>query len=721
MNKVSFLLSLTLLFSSLFCNAEKLGNTPSILYMEGGIGMQIDVENVEKGVPFNTFVDWIGNISYDTAQDFFGSLALALIAQDGEIKELIHEEENLHLSPGFGFGQSQRLYSLTVNTEIAPTDIIRFITRENGADNWLPVTSSECEITYCKVKDNVVNVAEVKVNILGNNDIQFESYCNGTQYGIAKQDKAVYSSSYIITIHWPEGKDHHFMKMETNNIDFNRIQFGSDEILIQIVDHPNYNITLMACSDDELITEQLHFTVEQPGSLGQQLRNNKDLFYINNISVSGYLNEDDFRFMRDEMPMLEHIDLSGAQILGDYLPDRAFDSKGIKSLILPQSLKGLGYNSLSGTKLFQLDIPKGVNYYGLNALNYSEDLTLLVLRNPKVIPVSWCVLAGINRSKGVLFVPEGTKEAFAADSEWGQFGQIVEGDDTDGWVTEGDDTYSYSGFYPNVVITDVKNYAKKMVIPETVELNGRKFNVTGIGERVFGSPEIQEIHIPKSIIKLGEYAIDSYCSSLVEIDVAEDNPVYFSYEGVLYDASTQTMLHYPSAKKAKEYVVPEGVKAIGGWACYNDYIEKITFPSTLEYLMDCAFCYSNLQYGEHPVIISKAENPPYIFTAAFGNQTYINAEVYVPARSLEVYKQDNKWGNFCNILPLEDNSGITEIDSNEPLISVTGNVLTIKSEYPVEIYGIDGKLLFNSKVDSISLPAGIYIIRINGKTRKIKI
>lgn len=88
-----------------------------------------------------------------------------MISQDGEIKELIHEEENVHLSPGWGFGQWQQFCSLTVNTEIAPTDIIRFITREDGADLWLPVTSSKCEVTHCSVKDNVVNVADVSDHV----------------------------------------------------------------------------------------------------------------------------------------------------------------------------------------------------------------------------------------------------------------------------------------------------------------------------------------------------------------------------------------------------------------------------------------------------------------------------------------------------------------------------------------------------------------------------
>ncbi|MDE6342554.1 MAG: T9SS type A sorting domain-containing protein, partial [Muribaculaceae bacterium] len=100
--------------------------------------------------------------------------------------------------------------------------------------------------------------------------------------------------------------------------------------------------------------------------------------------------------------------------------------------------------------------------------------------------------------------------------------------------------------------------------------------------------------------------------------------------------------------------------------------------------------------------------------------TYIDAEVYVPATSLESYKNNNGWGNFYKILPIDD-SGVGEISPDDTFISVSGNTLNVKSDYPVEIFSMDGRLLHNSKIESIVLPDGLYIVRINGKTRKIHI
>lgn len=712
-----FLILASIVFSTFInCYAEKLGTTPSMLVINGNDCMQIDVENVQTNVPFNTFVSWIGNDSYADGKEFQGSMALAMISEKGDIKELIHEEKNLHLSPGFGFGQTQRLCNVKVTGDISDTDILCFITLEHGDDTWCPVVSKEGKSVYCKVRGNEVRKSKITVNILGQNEIPYECYCIGTS-GETRQYDPIYLSFYGLFISWPSYKNHHYVKVDSNDA---HVQIDPDKIYFQSVSQPEYTVTLMACSDDELITEQRHFYVENPGSFAQQLKNNEERLYINNIAVSGKIDETDIAFMRDEMPMLEHIDLSSAEISGNYLPDRAFEHKNIKTIVLPKNLKGIGANSLSETKLFQLDIPESVDYYGLNAFNYSQDLTLIVLHNPKVIPVSWCVLNYTNRSKGALFVPEGTREAFAADEEWGAFGIIVEGDNTADWISDSDDTYFYTGVYPNVIVSSVKTGYEIMEIPEEVEFKGKTYAVTGIGDRVFSSNIIREIYIPKSIMTLGENAISSGCRSLTKIQVDEDNPKLFSDNGVLYDRMTSTMLTYPAAKGETEYFVPEGIIAIGGWACYNRSLRKISFPSTLQNIGSCAFSNTALGSLDNTIIISKAKNPPRINPSGFGSYTYANAKVYVPTECLDAYKTHPNWSSFYNIYPLTEESGVDNVKTEE-LFYIIGNTVSSYSKHMVEIYTIDGKLFYIGNDNSIDLPKGMYIIRIDEMVKKIKI
>ncbi|MDE6289080.1 MAG: leucine-rich repeat domain-containing protein, partial [Muribaculaceae bacterium] len=671
------------------CHAEKIGTASSLLVMQGGIGMQIDVENVEKNVPFNAFVDWIGNVSYNPKETFQGSLALALISDNGELKEIIHEVNDIRLESDWGYGRLSSFCNVSVRSDFDDTDIIRFITKQRDSSEWLPVNSNDDIITYCKVKDNIVHKADIKVNCLGPNKIPYNGYCEAT-YGDSFQPEPIYSSAYNLKIDWPVGKDHHYLKVEPFD---GRIQIDRDRILFQVIEHPEYNVTLMACSDDELIMEQRHYNVNVPGSLHEQLENDPDVLYINNIAVSGEIDDSDIYFIRDKMPMVEHIDLSKAYIVGGKLPDSAFEEKGIKSLILPEDLLELGYNCLRKTKLYKLTIPASVCVYDLNALNYSEDLTVVVLHNPTVIPISWCVLEGTNRANGVLFVPKGARENFVNDDQWGQFSMIVEGDNADDFVNEIDDTYQYTGVYPDVTITKVVQPYNKMIVPETVELNGRTFSVSGIGSRVFASYTINEIFIPKSITSISEFAIESNaCLFLKSVVVDENNPNYFSEGGVLYDRANSVMLNYPPAKEDIEYSIPEGIKEIYGWACYNYKLHRLIMPSTMETIGACAFCYCHGMDSEAE-IICKAVIPPKLGTTAFADVTYFNARVYVPEGSLELYKSDPKWSSFFNFYPLNDENGLEDVEIDERWISIDGNTVNLAGNECIEIYSIDGRLI----------------------------
>lgn len=706
MRRLALLLAIFLLPSLVYCHAAKLGTTPSSLSLHGEIGMQIDVENVVKDVPFNAFFEHIG----PTTKFFTGNLALALIAQDGEIKEII-KSVSCNLEPGWGYGQTQNFCSVKCTVDISDSDIIRFIAMEYGANTWLPVESETSKQTYCKVKDNKIIKSKVTVNVIGKNPIEFEGCCSDTYHTATKQPEPIYGTGYKVYVNWP-ADTHQYLKIDPHT---DGIQKDTNGVLIQGVNQPEYTVTIMACYDEDLITEQRHYTVKTPGTLREQVINDKDLLYINNISVSGLLNDDDFAFMRDDMPMLEHIDLSDADIVGGMLPNNAFHQKEIRSIILPKNIWGLGYNSLSETKLKHLDIPASVDYYELNALNYSTQLTTIVLHNPNVIPVSWCVLEGTNRSKGVLFVPEGTREQFAKDEEWGQFALIVEADNADDYVSFDDGTYRYSGIYPNLTISAIIAEQDIMFIPETVQYNNRTFNVVGLGERLTENIRISEIHIPKSVTTIGEYAC---CSKyLKKIEVDPENPVFFSHEGVLYNRNTSTLLKIPRLANIEEYEVPEGIKNIEGWASYNFYINKITFPTTLEKVGSCAFYYESYIR----TIICKAITPPTLLFSAFDDNCIKYACVYVPSQSFETYKADPNWGRFLKLRPLSEEDSVEDLFDDSTSINIIGNSINVTSKDPYEIYSIDGKLFYKGNEETVTLPNGLYILKINGVVKKIKI
>lgn len=67
---------------------------------------------------------------------------------------------------------------------------------------------------------------------------------------------------------------------------------------------------------------------------------------------------------------------------------------------------------------------------------------------------------------------------------------------------------------------------------------------TLIAEKAFKqNPYIKEIVIPASVVRIQDYAFEN-CASLEKIEVDSANPVYFSYEGILYEKNVPFFVSY---------------------------------------------------------------------------------------------------------------------------------------------------------------------------------
>ncbi len=85
--------------------------------------------------------------------------------------------------------------------------------------------------------------------------------------------------------------------------------------------------------------------------------------------------------------------------------------------------------------------------------------------------------------------------------------------------------------------------------------------VTTIGESAFESCNLSSLTIPASLVELESAAL-FYCNQMIEFAVAEDNPVFCSVDGILYDKEQTTLLYYTNGRAGK-YVIPDGVTTIG--------------------------------------------------------------------------------------------------------------------------------------------------------------
>ena len=132
--------------------------------------------------------------------------------------------------------------------------------------------------------------------------------------------------------------------------------------------------------------------------------------------------------------------------------------------------------------------------------------------------------------------------------------------------------------------------AKNTVSGDYVVASG----TTGIADGAFyDCQSLMSLTISDGVTSLGRETV--ICSSLAEINVAEDNTVYASENGVLFDKAKTALLVYPAGKTEAEYVIPESVTSIGEGAFWcSSNLRNVTIPDSVTSIGDSAFGCSGL-------------------------------------------------------------------------------------------------------------------------------
>ena len=138
-------------------------------------------------------------------------------------------------------------------------------------------------------------------------------------------------------------------------------------------------------SHEATAKEYIVIHVEEAGTLKECIMAaNKDYTQLQNLKITGEINAEDFYFMKNEMNMLQSLNLKEVKIKGitdysnDEIPSNAMkEKKTLMHLLLPDKLKAIdngaffGCNSLIGS----LYIPEGVNTIGFDAFRGCISLT----------------------------------------------------------------------------------------------------------------------------------------------------------------------------------------------------------------------------------------------------------------------------------------------------------------------------------------------------------
>ena len=178
---------------------------------------------------------------------------------------------------------------------------------------------------------------------------------------------------------------------------------------------------------------------------------------------------------------------------------------------------------------------------------------------------------------------------------------------------------------------------------------------------------------------------------------------------------------YDSCSSLTSITIPSSVISIDDYTFYDCFnLAEVTIGSRVAYIGSAAFkgcdCINR--------IIVKPNIPPSISASTFSAVTNEKAVLEVPKGRLSTYKDALYWCYFINIEETGSGSINTTVSDNIN-IGIIGGTLSINGladDAVVNIYSTSGMLLHHTTVagsSNIALPSGIYLIQIDGITKKV--
>lgn len=105
-------------------------------------------------------------------------------------------------------------------------------------------------------------------------------------------------------------------------------------------------------------------------------------------------------------------------------------------------------------------------------------------------------------------------------------------------------------------------------------------------------PYLKKVTLPETMSEI----VITGCPLLETIVVDEENSLFSSVDGVLYDKQGKELLHYPRSKKDTEFVIPDGVEIIKKSALASSkWLESVVIPPTVRELEEAAFAHSSVR------------------------------------------------------------------------------------------------------------------------------
>lgn len=375
-------------------------------------------------------------------------------------------------------------------------------------------------------------------------------------------------------------------------------------------------------------------------------------------------------------------------------------TKNLKKIVIPNTVTSVQISSITRNEaLTDIVFPENsVKYIGSSAITNNNAIKTLILPNSIDSIASYGIFA--NAGVTTLKLPENLRVL---------------------------DVSACSGYQSLTQVT----------IPESVQRLG--------ATAFMNCFKLKSLHIPAGVKIIGD-GLATCCDLLEEITVDPKNENFIVENGVLLNKDKTRIITVPCGNKSltrfevpttvdylsssifarniylQEIIVPESVKEIGyGAFLHCRALKEMKLPSGIKELPENLFygC-SALEKVWIPDVSSihksafssttalkevyyNCSTPVAADVSLFSGPTIMYGTLYVPEEAVAKAKTTVPWSSFPNIVPYDFNSGVTTVDIDD-------------TNAPVEVYNLTGVKVADS---CDNLPAGVYIVKKNGKTTKI--
>lgn len=148
--------------------------------------------------------------------------------------------------------------------------------------------------------------------------------------------------------------------------------------------------------------------------------------------------------------------------------------------------------------------------------------------------------------------------------------------------------FSYISAGDTVTVIDYDySHGDTVDVPAKVVHEGKEYTVTGFDSFAISSTQVRTLILPYTLEEI--YYAESFCNTLEDIIVDEENEAFTSVDGILYSKEMDTIVKYPAGRVQDSFSIDNSVIVIGRGAFSECSLRSIQMSDRVVYIGDTAF------------------------------------------------------------------------------------------------------------------------------------